>query len=504
VGAGPWNPELLTIGGRDRLSRADVVICDYLVNPALLLHCRADALLIQRVRGDQKGLHLGQSEINDLLVEHALAGKYVVRLKGGDPMVFGRGPEEASVLREKGIAFEFVPGVSAAIAAPEAAGIPVTHRDHTPAVSFVSGFEAYEKRGLHVDWEKLAGSEGTLVLMMSVRNCRRNAGKLVAAGRSAATPAAVVRWGTRGIQRTVVGTLEDIADRVEAAGIRAPAVMVVGDVVGEREQTQWFEHKPLFGKRVIVTRAPEQSADLVRRFAESGADVVCIPSIATRPPEDEEQLRETVGKLEGWQGVILSSANGVDALVDAIMRESDLRCLAHAKILTIGRSTQLHALARGLRADLRPTQAHSEGVVEALRTAGALTERWLHVRADEGRPVIGQAFDSAGGSLTTVVGYRVVRPPVPELLLRSLLPAKEGGEGFDAVCFASGRTARNFVDHLAECLGEVPARVLLESARVVAIGPVTADAIRTLGLHVDAVASEASDAGMYEATVELL
>jgi len=260
VGAGPWDPELLTLAGRDRLGRADVVISDYLVNPALLVHCRPDAQIHQRIRRrlaekhPEVGPALNQGEVNALMVEHAQAGRYVVRLKGGDPIIFGRGAEEARVLRDHGIPFELVPGVSAAIAAPEMAGIPITHRDHTPSVSFVSGFEAYEKKGLAVAWEHLANSAGTLVLLMGVRNCRSNAERLVAAGRDASTPAAVVRWGTRGIQRTVVGTLATIADEVERAGIRAPAAMIVGDVVARREQMRFFEDRPLFGQRIVVTR----------------------------------------------------------------------------------------------------------------------------------------------------------------------------------------------------------------------------------------------------------
>jgi uroporphyrinogen III methyltransferase/synthase len=230
VGAGPWDPELLTLAGRERLSRADVVIADYLVNPAHLMHCRPEARIYQRQAGPHASL-LDQAAVNDLMVEHALAGRYVVRLKGGDPMIFGRGCEEAQHLRAHGVDFEFIPGVSAAIAAPEAAGIPVTHRDHTPSVSFVSGYEAYDKGGLAVAWDHLAQSAGTLVLMMGVRNARDNTARLIAAGRPASTPAALIRWGTRGIQRTLVGTLGDIADLAEKSGLRAPAVLVVGSVV---------------------------------------------------------------------------------------------------------------------------------------------------------------------------------------------------------------------------------------------------------------------------------
>ena len=328
VGAGPWDPELLTLAGRDRLRRADVVLADYLVNPAMLTHCRADVRLHQRVAGPHDGVRLNQTRINELLVEEASAGNRVVRLKGGDPMIFGRGCEEAEVLRNAGIPYELVPGVSAAIAAPEAAGIPLTHRQHTPSVSIVSGYEAYDKGGLNVAWDHLANSAGTIVLMMSVRNCRDNAERLIAAGRDPETPAALIRWGTRGIMRTIVATLATIADEAEAAGLRAPAVLVVGSVVSLRERIEWFERRPLFGKRVVVTRSAPQAGELLHMLAAQGADAVAFPCLAIAPPEDPEALREAVAKIHECDGVILSSPNGVAAFFDALREVGPGDCIA--------------------------------------------------------------------------------------------------------------------------------------------------------------------------------
>jgi uroporphyrinogen III methyltransferase/synthase len=514
VGAGPWDPELLTLAARDRLARADVVIVDYLVNPAVLIHCRADVQVIQRARGPHgsaSAMELDQDRVNELLVEHAKAGRYVVRLKGGDPMMFGRGAEEAQHLVQHGVKFEFVPGVSSPIAAPEAAGIPITHRDHTPSVSFVSGYEAYEKAGLSVAWEHLARSAGTLVLMMSVRHARQNAEQLVAAGRSASTPAAVVRWGTRGIQQTVVGTLADIADRLEAAQIRPPAVMVVGDVVLLRQQIAWLEQRPLFGRRVVVTRAARQSGGLVNLLAAEGADAVAFPCLdfVAAPPEQRAVLERALLELERFCGVIVSSPNGADALQGALVRlDLDTRCLAGKQLAAIGTGTAERLREHGLRADIVPRSARAEGLVDALRERGLLTGTWLQIRADEGRELLGRAIAEAGGRLELVVGYQTIRPAVSPLLLDSLRPSSAdggaGGEGYDAICFASGSTARHFLETTGEAFGQATALEWLQRAKVIAIGPVTADAIAELGVRVDAVAAEQSEAGLLAAVLATL
>jgi uroporphyrinogen III methyltransferase/synthase len=502
VGAGPWDPELLTLAGKERLSRADVVIVDYLVNPVLLTHCRPDVTVYQRTVGPHAGPRLDQAEINRRLVEEAKAGRYVVRLKGGDPMVFGRGAEEAQHLRQNDIAFEFVPGVSAAIAAPQTAGIPITHRDHTPAFCVVSGFEAYEKAGLAVQWEHLAKSAGTLVLLMSVKNCGRNAEKLVAAGRDPKTPTAVVRWGTRGIQRTVVGTLENIAERITEAEIRPPAAMIVGEVVDRRDEIKWFESRPLFGRRIVVTRARHQSNELVHALASRGADAVAFPCLDFVEPDDARPLAKAIAALDQYDGVILSSTNGVDAFVRVLLDSGkDVRALKDKLVAAIGTGTAGKCRAAGLVPDIVPAKARSEGLRDELGTRGLLTGRWLHVRADTGRAVLEEAFKAAGGALQVVSGYRTIRPSVPPLLVRSLLPPADGGEGFDAVCFASGTAARHFLDSLGEVRGEESARAMLSGAKVIALGPVTKAAIEALDLPVHVVAKAPTDAAMVEAAI---
>ncbi|MCA9705920.1 MAG: uroporphyrinogen-III C-methyltransferase [Myxococcales bacterium] len=511
VGAGPWDPELLTLAGKRRLERADVVIADYLANPALLSHCRPDVRVYQRTAGP-RGYRsstegpLRQAEINRLMIEHARAGQRVVRLKGGDPCMFGRGGEEAQALREAGVPYEFVPGVSAPIAAPQAAGIPVTHRHFTPAVTFVSGWEAYEKAGQQVAWEHLAKSAGTLVLMMSIRNARANAQRLVDAGRDADTPAAIVRWGTRGIQRTVVGTLATIADRAEAEGLRPPAVLVVGDVVGLRAQLAWREDRPLHGRRVVITRPAAQSAGLVQALAELGADPVAFPCLGVVPPEDPHALHRAVAELpEAYDGVVISSPNGARAFFDALDAvELDGRALAGVRLLAIGSSTAAACRARGIRPDLVPRHARTEGLVELLEAEDLLGARWLHVRADEGRSLLGEAIAEAGGRYTLAIGYRTIRPSVPPRLIASLRPPGEGGEGFDAIAFASGKAAQHFLETVGEQLGAESARRLVRAAKVVGLGPVTTAAVEAMGLRVDATARAPSDAAVIEALREVL
>lgn len=510
VGAGPWDPELITLAGQRRLRRADVVIADYLANPALLSWCPPHARIYQRTEGPRGYRRSGegplpQAEVDRLMIEHARAGQRVVRLKGGDPCMFGRGGEEAQALRAAGVPYELVPGVSAPIAAPELAGIPVTHRHFTPAVTFVSGWEAYEKAGLEVAWEHLARSAGTIVLMMSIRNARANAERLVAAGRDPATPAAIVRWGTRGIQRTVVGTLSTIADLGEAEGIRPPAVLVVGEVVGLRHELSWVEARPLHGRRVVVTRAAEPDGELVTTLADLGADVVVVPCLEVAPPDDPEALVRAVATVPEHDGVVLSSPTGVRAFFDALVAAGlDARALFGKQVAAVGSSTASACRERGLVPDLVPDAARSEGLVERIAAAGQLGARWLHVRADEGRDLLGAAIERAGGRYTLAVGYRTRPAAASPHVVASLRHPHDGGEGFHAVAFASGKAARAFVRALDEQLGEPESRRLVAAAKVVCIGPVTAKAVEALGLRVDDVAHAPSDAATVDALRRVL
>lgn len=492
VGAGPWDPGLLTLAGRDRLARADVVIADYLANPALLSHCKPSARIIQRQAGPRTGARLRQPQIHALLLEHARAGAHVVRLKGGDPVLFGRGGEEAQFLRAHRIPFEIVPGVPSAIAAAATAGIPVTHRDVTPAVTFVSGYEAFEKLGSPVAWHHLAHAAGTLVFLMGIRNLRSNMERLVAAGRDPDTPAAAVRWGTRGIQRTITATVGSLADAVEAAGLRAPALVVIGEVVRMRETVAFFEDRPLFGRRVLVARAEGRGAGLVERLAALGADVVFVPCLRYAPARPEDDVAEAVAWSEG---VVVSSPTGAERLAALLSGAGlDARALAGRTVAAIGTGTA-RALGRlGLRPDLVPDRAHSEGLVETLAAHGLLARRWLHVRGDDGRPVLERAVTRAGGAYRLLCVYRTERPAVAPLLVRSLRPPDEGGEGLDGIFVSSGRVLSNLRATLAEHLGTTAAEDLLARTPLFGLGPVTADAAQAMGLRVAGVADAPTDA----------
>jgi uroporphyrinogen III methyltransferase/synthase len=506
VGAGPWNPELLTLAGRERLSRADVVIADYLVNPAMFVHCRPDAKVIQRQRGPKHGARILQKDIDRMLLEHAKAGSYVVRLKGGDPCVFGRGGEEAELLYDHGIPFELVPGVSSSVAAPESAGIPITHRDHTPAVTFVSGFEAYDKAGLEVQWKHLARSAGTIVMMMGVGNLRDNARRLIESGRLPDTPAAMIRWGTRGVQRTLVGTLDTIADIVERDGLRPPAVLVVGEVVGLRAKLAWLDGRPLFGRRVVVTRSVRQAGTLIQMLAARGADVAHVPCLEIVPPRDFGALDRALSRIrEEHDGLLLTSPNGVSAVFDALARVGlDARALAGVQIAVVGPGTAEACRERHVTPDLVATKRRSEGLVEVLEQHDLLAKRWLHVRSEEGRAVLGEAITAAGGRYDLVVGYCTRRPDLPPLLLDSLRRPENGGEGMDAICLTSGETGKGFLEIMREALGEQEAEACVDTAKIVTIGPVTTAAVEALGLRVDATADEASDEGMLQAVLDVL
>ncbi|MBH0189489.1 MAG: uroporphyrinogen-III C-methyltransferase [Nitrospira sp.] len=344
VGAGPGDPKLLTLRGKECLEQADVVLYDYLANPAILTHVsdQAERLYVGR-RG--KGKYPAQDEINRLLIERAQEGKTVVRLKGGDPFVFGRGGEEAEVLASAGIEFEVVPGVTAAVAAPAYAGIPVTHRTLASTVTFVTGHEDPDKPSTGVEWPRLATSHGTLVFLMGMKNLPAIVANLTAEGRSSTTPAAVIRWGTRAAQQTVVGTLADIVGKTEAAKMEPPTVIVVGDVVRLREQLNWFERRPLFGKRVLMTRAKEQAAELADLLAAYGAEPVEAPTIRIVPPEDWTAVDRAISSISSatqWARFSICASRFSFSRFSSSAREllpDDVRARgAHVDVVTVYRT----------------------------------------------------------------------------------------------------------------------------------------------------------------------
>jgi len=475
VGAGPGDPGLVTVRGLECIRRADVILYDNLAAPALLAYARHDAQTIYV--GKKRAEHaLTQAQINDLLLEHARAGRQVVRLKGGDPLLFGRGGEEAEALAAAGIPFEIVPGVSSAMGAAAFAGIPLTHREHTSAVTFVTG-HAVDK----IDWARVGASE-TIVVFMGLVNFGEIARRLIAGGRSPATPAAAVRWATRRDQRVLTGTLANLAEKIAGARLKPPALILVGEVVLLREKLNWFEALPLFGKTVVVTRAREQAGALGVRLAEMGAHVVEIPTIEIGPPADPRPLDNALARLESFDWVIFTSANGVRFFtrrLDASAR--DLRAL-RARICAIGPATAAALAALHLKVDLMPEEYVAESVVAAFEKIPLEGARILLPRAAAARDLIPVELEKRGARMTVAEVYRTV-PARDARWPEDLHP--------DWIAFTSSSTVENF----HALFGAGP----LAGVRVASIGPVTSATARRLGMEVAVEAAEHTIDGLVAA-----
>ncbi|MDP6357084.1 MAG: uroporphyrinogen-III C-methyltransferase, partial [Planctomycetota bacterium] len=383
AGGGPGDPGLITVKGMKCLQRADVVVYDSLVNTSLLRHARPECeLIFVGKRAERKWMD--QESINELLVDRGQQGQTVVRLKGGDPCLFARGGEEAEALSGAGVPFEFVPGVSSATAVPAYAGIPVTHRHFTSSLAVVTGHRHPEKPMTPEEWQRIATSAGTMVFVMGAKRLDEIAGNLVEYGRSPDTPVAITQWGTLPEQRTVEGTLENIVERFEAAGMGAPAVMILGDVVSLRSALQWYEKKPLFGQRIVVTRSQHQASALVDLLEFFGAETLEFPTIQIEPVGDNGPLDEQLLKLNSFDWLVFTSVNAVDAVFDRLNRLGlDARALAGVKLCAIGPATSNALEGCRLRVDLMPTKFKAESIVEELgKVVGMSGKRFLLPRAD--------------------------------------------------------------------------------------------------------------------------
>jgi len=484
VGAGPGDPGLLTARALELIAAADVIVHDRLIPKEALAGARDEAELfyVGKEPGDAS---VPQDEIEELLVERARAGKSVVRLKGGDPFVFGRGGEEAEAMAEAGIPFEVVPGVTAGVAAPAYAGVPVTHRDDASAVAFVTGHEDPDKGEDSLDYEALARFPGTPVFYMGVKALPTIAERLIAAGRDAGEPAAVIERGTLPGQRTVGSTLGGLAEAASEAGIRAPAVTVVGPAAARREQIAWLEDRPLHGKRVIVTRAREQASELASRLAALGAEPIELPAIRIEPRVDSKEVRRAVEGLHSYALVCLTSANGVRLLFEAIEEQGrDARALANATVAAIGPGTAAELRDRGVIADVVPERFVAEALVEDLSKLDLNGKPVLIARAAEAREVLPDALRGRGADVDVVALYETLAErPDPDAIER----AAEA----DYVTFTSSSTVRNFTQALPEDIAA--------GARVVSIGPVTSEAAREVGLTVHLEAERHDIDGLVEA-----
>lgn len=490
VGAGPGDPGLLTRKAARLIEKADVVVLDALVSPEIAALIPPGTEIIDA--GKRASKHtLKQEETNQLLVDLAKAGKRVVRLKGGDPFVFGRGGEEAEELRMAGVEFEIVPGISSSIAGPAYAGIPVTHRSYSTAVTLVTGHESDESKG--VQWKPLAELKGTIVFLMGLGNLEMISTKLVENGRSADTPAAVISRATTPRQRTVTGTLANIRQRVEEAKIEAPALIVVGDVVQAREQLDWFEKKPLFGRSVVVTRARAQASDLAELLGEAGAKVLEFPMISIAEPESWDSLDKVIAAIGTYDYVVFSSINGVQFFFRRLMEKGrDVRALSHCQVAAVGSSTAEELRSYGIVPDVIPEKFQSSALLPML-PQDQTSIRTAIIRAAEGRDELIEGLRARGGSVDLGVAYRNVESNAHAAELQQLL--RDGG--VDAVTFTSASTVDNFFRQVGET--KVAERIALAS-----IGPVTTAAIRKYGRDATVEAKEATVSSLCEAVVATL
>ncbi|MCE5271875.1 uroporphyrinogen-III C-methyltransferase [bacterium] len=469
VGAGPGDPELITFKAVRAIAAAEVIVYDYLVNPALLEHARPEAERIYV--GKKAGAHtLRQEEINALLVKLASQGKIVTRLKGGDPFVFGRGGEEALEAVEAGVEFEVIPGVTAGVAVPAYAGIPVTQRGVASSVTFITGHEDPRKEESDIDWAALAALRSTLVFYMGVSRLESIAAQLVAHGLPGSTPAAVIHRGATAHQRTVCGTLADIAARVREAALAAPAIIVVGEVVALREKLDWFERRPLFGRTVIVTRSREQASVFTGRLAELGAAVIELPAIEIGDSPDPDIVRRAVDRLPGgFDWVVFTSVNGVERFFRSLRRAGkDVRALAGARLAAIGPSTAAALESAGLSVDMLPEKFVAESVADSFAKLGESLEgkRILLPRAEIARKVLPEALAALGAEVMEVPVYstRITRPENLPQVLTELAAGQ-----VDLVTFTSSSTVDNFV----ELVGLDSLKGLGGKPVYAAIGPVT-------------------------------
>jgi uroporphyrinogen III methyltransferase/synthase len=492
IGAGPGDPGLLTLRGAAALSAASVVVYDYLANPALLTHAQPDAELVYV--GKKAGAHTrSQDEINDLLVSLAGEGHRVARLKGGDPFVFGRGGEEALALTEADLAFEVIPGVSSALAAPAYAGIPVTHRGLASSFAVITGHEDPDKGESALDWQHLAAGVDTLIFLMGVGRLPQIVDQLVAHGRPTETPVALVRWGTMPTQETIAGTLGDIVERARAAKLKPPAVTVVGQVAALRERLRWFEDRALFGHRILVTRTREQASTLSARLRDLGAEAVELPTIRIAPADDWAPLDRAIADLPNLDWIVFTSVHGVQFFWQRLTGAGlDARALHNVRLAAIGPATAGELEARGLRPDYVPQEYVAEAIAVGMEDLDH--QRVLLPRADIARPALARLLREAGADVVEVTAYRTLQPEMEAGEMRDLI------DGVSVATFTSSSTVRNLAVMVKDA-GEDLAHVL-HGVKVACIGPITAKTVQELGLTVDVIASEYTIDGLVEALVD--
>jgi uroporphyrinogen III methyltransferase/synthase len=489
VGAGPGDPKLLTLKGSECIAQADVLVYDRLVSKSLLDLARQDAELIYAGKSPE-GHTLKQEEINQVLIATATLGKTVTRLKGGDPFVFGRGGEEAEALAEAGIPFEIVPGITSAVAVPAYAGIPVTHRDFTSSFTVITGHEKPDKNNSALNWEALAQLKSTLIFLMGMENLELICNNLMDNGLEPSTPVGLIQWGTRSEQRVLTGCLADIALKARQECFTNPAVIIVGQVVSLRDKLKWLEHKPLFGRRIIVTRARHQASALSQAIAKLGGEPLEFPVIALSEPSNPELLRQAIREVNKFSWLIFTSVNGVEAFFQQLRKlGKDIRELAGIELAAIGPATREALEQKGLKVAYVPEEYRAERIAQGLADKIVPGQKILLARAEEAREVLPEELISLGAEVFDVPAYKTVLGETDKNELIRLL--KE--HSVDAVTFTSSSTVRNFLEFLDGNLD------LLKGVTTCSIGPITSETAVKLGLPIDYEAAEYTIEGLIKA-----
>lgn len=499
VGAGPGDARLITLKGLDCLAKGDVIVYDRLANPSLLRKAKpgADKIYVGK-RTDRHTMK--QEDINQLLVDLALSGKIVVRLKGGDPTIFGRVGEEAELLRQHGISYEIIPGITAAISVPAYAGIPVTHRDIASSVSIITGHESPDKLDQAIDWERVTHATGTLVFVMGVAKIGYISSQLMACGKHPDTPVALIRWGTRAEQETLVGTLADIEQRVREADFKPPAIIVVGEVVKQRELLKWAEDMPLFGSRILVTRSRSQASSLVYQIEELGGEAYEYPVIDFAWPQGEslQHAQEALQGLNTFDWTIFTSVNGVEFFFRHLLELGlDIRSMHRSRIIAVGPATKDALREHGLTSEELPGTFQAEGLLETFGPMLKPGQKVLLPRGDLARSWLPGELRRLGLEVVEAVMYETVPAGEDDEELLRLL----GKGAIHAITFTSSSTVTYFMKALRGMGVDDPAEAL-SKVTVACIGPVTAETASAAGLHVDLIADESTIHSLVQSLVE--
>lgn len=494
VGAGPGDPGLFTVKGVECLKKAEVVVYDRLVNPKILEYINPGAELIYVGKASSDHT-LTQDGINQVLADEAVKGKVVVRLKGGDPVVFGRGGEEALFLHERGISFEIVPGITSAIAVPAYAGIPVTHREMTSTLAVITGHERPDKKESSIQWDKIATGIGTLVFLMGVENLGFIVRNLLAHGRAPTTPCALIRWGTLPKQEVLTGTLENIETKVREAKFAPPAIIVVGEVVELRDQLNWFENKPLFGKSIVVTRSRAQASQLSAMIEALGGEAIEVPTIIIVPNADMSALHHTFERLESFNWLLFTSVNGVKIFLTELVKSGrDIRDLKGMRIGAIGPATRDALKNMGLVVEFVPEEYRAEGIIQVLEGQINSGDKVLLPRARGARSVLPRMLREWGADVTEVELYEAktgqIKPGYRDMIMQGKV---------DAITFTSSSTVHNFV----KIIGEEHIENINRTTKIACIGPITADTAIGRGFTVDVIADEYTIPGLVDALVKM-